>query len=390
LEVKQSQRAHSVKLSPTLSIASRAAHLSGAGRDILDLSASESDFDLPPQVRDAVQVALAGGALGDAATDLEAAIVAKFERDNDLHFAPAQVLVSNGARHSLYNLMQALLNEDDEVIVPAPYWPPYPDMARLAGADPVIVRTRARHAYKMTPEELRGALGPRSRLLILNSPCNPSGAVYGRAELAALGHVLEEFPEVVIASDDVYEHLRWNTEPHANILNVMPRLHERTIVINGLSKSHAMSDWRVGWAAGPAGVIAAMRKIRNLGTAQPALVTQVAAVAALEQARTFPTEQAAVFRARHARALDALRRIPDLDVQAAEGAFYLFPDLSRVIARLDGIDDDVALAQHLLETAGVAVLPGTACGMPDCLRISCALPDDELDAALERLVQALS
>ena len=259
MDVKPSHRAQSVKISPTLAIAARAAELTRAGRNIISLAADEPDFDTPVHIKAAAIAAINAGHTKytdiDGTPELKQAVIAKFERDNALRFKPEQILVSVGCKHSLYNLMQALLNEDDEVIIPAPYRVSYPDMARLAGADPVIIRTKIKQRFKITPEQLRGALGARSRLLILNSPSNPTGAVYSRAELEALGQVLADYPEVIVVSDDSYEHISWAREPFANILNAVPRLHERTVIVNGVSNSYAMSGWRIGYAAGPAPLI---------------------------------------------------------------------------------------------------------------------------------------
>ncbi len=394
MDVKPSHRAVSVRISPTLAVAAHAAELQRSGRRILNLAAGQSDFDTPAHVKAAAATAVNASFTKytevDGLPDLKAAIVEKFERDNALHFKPENILVSCGCKHSLFNLMQALLNEDDEVIIPAPYWVSYPDMARLAGADPVIIRTKYKQRYKITPEQLRGALGPRSRLLILNSPVNPSGAVYNRAELEALGHVLMDFPEVVVVSDDIFEHIIWGREPFANILNAAPRLHERTVVVNGLSKAYGMAGWRIGYAAGPASLIAAMKKVQSQSTSNPATVAQVAAIAALRGDQSFLLEQSASFKSRHDFVLSELASINGVAVHPAEGSFFILADMTGVIARRDDLDDDVALAEYLLERAEIAVVPGAAFGVPDCLRLSTANSMDTLKEAMARMREALA
>ena len=394
MDVKPSHRAASVRISPTLAVAAHAAELQRAGRGILNLAAGQSDFDTPAHVKRAAHEAIDTGLTKytdvDGTPELKAAVIEKFERDNALHFRAENILVSCGCKHSLFNLMQALLNEHDEVIIPAPYWVSYPDMARLAGADPVIIRTKFKQRFKITPEQLRGALGPRSRLLILNSPANPSGAVYGRAELEAIGHVLADFPEVIVVSDDIFEHVTWTTEPLVNILNAAPRLHERTVLVNGLSKAYGMAGWRIGYAAGPAPLIAAMKKIQSQSTSNPNSVAQAAAVAALQGDGQFLRVQSEVFKKRHDFMLRELALIKGVNVHPAEGSFFVFPDMSGVLARRDDLDDDVALAEYLLDQAEVAVVPGAAFGTPDCLRLSTANSMDVLKEAMARMRKLLA
>lgn len=394
MDVKPSHRAASVRISPTLAVAAHAADLQRSGRNILNLAAGQSDSDTPAHIKAAAVKAINAGCTKytevDGMPELKAAVIEKFERDNALHFKPENILVSCGCKHSLFNLMQALLNEDDEVIIPAPYWVSYPDMARLAGADPVIIRTKIKQRFKITPDQLRGALGPRSRLLILNSPGNPSGAVYNRAELEALGHVLADFPEVIVVSDDIFEHIIWAREPFANILNAAPRLHARTVVVNGLSKAYGMAGWRIGYAAGPASLIATMKKVQSQSTSDPASVAQAVAVAALRGERSFLREQSESFKERHAFVLGELGLINGVAVHPAEGSFFILADMSGVIARRDDFDDDVGLAEYLLEHAEIAVVPGAAFGVPDCLRLSTANSIDVLAEAMARMRKALS
>ena len=394
MEVKPSLRAQSVRPSPTMAISAKAAELKRAGKDILSLAAGEPDFDTPEHVKAAAIVAINDGftkyTAVDGTLELKHAIIEKFERENNLRFSLEQILVSSGCKHSIYNLMQALLNEGDEVIIPAPYWVSYPDMARLAGAEPVILRTDIASCFKITAEQFRGALGKRSRLLILNSPSNPSGSVYTRSELEALGSVLIDFPDVVVATDDIYEHILWTGEPFINVLNAVPQLHERTVVLNGVSKAYAMTGWRIGYAAGPASLIAAMKKIQSQSTSNPTSIAQVAATAALNGDQSSLAEQSAVFKQRHDFVIRELDRIKGVEVQPSAGTFYTFPDMSGVIERAADIDDDMQLAAYLLDHAGVAGVPGSAFGTPGCMRFSYATSMDVLKDAMTRLQEALT
>ena len=345
MKVKPSQRAQSVRPSPTMAVSAKAAELKRAGKDILSLAAGEPDFDTPEHVKAAAIAAIKDGFTKYTAVDgtheLKHAIIEKFERENNLRFSPEQILVSSGCKHSIYNLMQALLNNGDEVIIPAPYWVSYPAMARLAGAEPVILRTDIASRFKISAEQLRGALGERSRLLVLNSPSNPSGSVYTRFELEALGAVLIDFPDLVIATDDIYEHILWTGEPFINVLNAVPQLHERTVVLNGVSKAYAMTGWRIGYAAGPPSLVAAMKKIQSQSTSNPTSIAQVAATAALSGDQSSLAKQSAVFKQRHDFVIRELDQIEGVEVEPSAGTFYTFPDMSGVIERAADIDDDL-------------------------------------------------
>jgi aspartate aminotransferase len=315
--------------------------------------------------------------------------VEKFSRENGLEFEPSQVLVSCGCKHSIYNLMQALLDPDNEVIIPAPYWVSYPDMARLAGAEPVIIKTRIEHHFKITPDQLRGAISEKSRLLILNSPSNPTGACYSAAELEALGAILAEHPGIVIASDDIYEHILWSGEPFSNILNTTPELDDRTVVLNGVSKAYAMTGWRIGYAAGPQPLIGAMKKIQSQSTSNPTSIAQVAATAALSGDQTMLASQCATFRQRHDFVVGALNAIEGVQARPSDGTFYSFPDMSELIEARDDIENDVELAELLLEKASVAVVPGSAFGAPSCMRLSYATSMEILERALGQIQAVL-
>ena len=394
MDIRPSHRAQSVKLSPTLAITAKAAELRAAGQNILNLAAGEPDFDTPAHVKLAAIEAINRGftkyTAVDGTPELRAAIVEKFARENNLEFEPRQILVSCGCKHSIYNLMQALLNEGDEVIIPAPYWVSYPDMTWLAGADPVIIKTHIDHQFKITPEQLRGAISRKSRLFIMNSPSNPTGACYSATELRALGAILAEHPEIVIASDDIYEHILWRGHDFKNILNACPELGDRVVVLNGVSKAYAMTGWRIGYAAGPPEIIAAMKKIQSQSTSNPTSIAQVAATAALTGDQSLLQRQCEIFRERHEFVVDALNNIDGVKAMRSDGTFYSFPDMSQIIENRNDIDNDVELAELLLERAAVAVVPGSAFGAPGCMRVSYATSMEILEQALGQIAAVLN
>jgi len=393
LEVKLSQRVQAVRPSPTLAVNARARVLKAEGRDILDLSTGEPDFDTPDFVKAAAIRAIEEGftkyTAVDGTAELKRAIIEKLHRENALDYSVDQVLVSVGCKHSIYNLMQAVLNPGDEVVVPAPFWVSYPDMAKLAGAEATIIRTGAEQSFKISREQLRGAINERTRMVILNSPSNPTGAVYSREELASLAAVLSDFPDLLIASDDIYEHVRFTGQPFVNILNVAPQLAERTVVLNGVSKSYAMTGWRIGYAAGPAHVIKAMTKVQSQSTSNPTSISQVAAAAALAGDPGFIHRQNEEFASRHRMVRDALRAMPGVECLGSDGTFYIFPNFQQAIDRLPGVDNDIELGEWLLEHAGCALVPGSAFGAPGYMRISFATSREVLTAAMERIRAAL-
>jgi len=392
LKIQLSNRVHRIKPSPTLAVTARAAELRAEGRDIIGLGAGEPDFDTPEHIKRAAKDAIDGGFTKYTAVDgiagLKKAIVAKFARENGLEFTLDQVLVSCGGKQSFYNLAQALLNEGDEVIIPAPYWVSYPDMVLLADATPVEILAGKDQGFKITPEQLEAAITARTRLLVLNSPSNPTGVAYRRAELEALGEVLRRHPQVLIATDDMYEHILWSEEPFANILNTCPDLYPRTIVLNGVSKAYSMTGWRIGYAAGPRELISAMKNIQSQSTSNPTSIAQVAAQAALEGDQGCIQTMLKAFRERHDFVVKALNGIRGIDCLPADGTFYCFPDAQGAIEALDGIHDDVELAEHLLSEAGVALVPGSAFGAPGYLRLSFATSMENLHEAMRRM-QAL-
>ena len=392
MDIRLSLRAQSIKPSPTLSVTARANALKADGKDILSLAAGEPDFDTPDFIKEAAIKALKDGFTKYTAVDgtpgLKKAIIKKFERENGLSYTPDQVLVSCGCKHSIYNLFQALLNDGDEAIIPAPYWVSYPDMAMLAGADPVFIKTDIKDRFKITAKKLKAAITPKSKLLVLNSPSNPTGVNYTPEELRKLGEVLEEHPEITIATDDIYEHILWDGE-FKNIVNVCPGLKDRTVVLNGVSKSYSMTGWRIGYAAGPKNLIAAMNKIQSQSTSNPTSIAQVAAQAALEGDQSFVREQCRVFKKRHDFVFARLNEMEGVWCVPAQGTFYIFPDMQGVIDRMSGIDNDIELAEWFLDQTGCAMVPGSAFGAPGCMRISFATSMQVLEDAMNRMLKIL-
>ncbi len=382
-----------IKPSATIAVSMKAAELRRAGKDVIGLGAGEPDFDTPAHIKQAGIEAIQAGQTKYTAVDgtpeLKQAVINKFTRENKLSFQPQNILVSSGAKHSIFNLMKAVLNPGDEVIIPAPYWVSYPDMAVLTGGQPVIVNTTQAQRFKISPEQLQAAITPNTKLLMLNSPSNPTGMAYTAAELQALGEVLKQHPQVLIATDDIYEHIYWGEEPLTNLGILHPELMERTVFINGVSKAYAMTGWRIGYAAGPQDIITAMRKIQSQSTSNPCSISQAAAVAALNGDQGCIEVMKAAFRQRHDYLIEALNRLPGFSALPGDGAFYAFPGVSEAMEKL-GIDNDVDFSTWLLENAEVAVVPGTPFGAPRHVRFSFATSLDVLKEAVRRIAQALS
>ena len=393
-KITLANRVQRVKPSPTLAVTARVAELRAAGKDIIGLGAGEPDFDTPDHIKAAAIKAINDGFTRYTAVDgtpaLKKAIIAKFKQDNGLDYSLDQILVSCGGKQSFYNLCQALLNPGDEVIIPAPYWVSYPDMVRLADGEPVIVRAGVDTRFKITPGQLEAAITPKTRIVVINSPSNPTGVAYTRAELEALCDVLKKSPQLLIATDDMYEHILWSDEPFCNILNACPELYDRTIVLNGVSTVYAMTGWRIGYAGGPADLIKAMKKVQSQSTSNPASISQVAAQAALEGDQSCIQPMIKAFRERHDYVVAALNDIPGVVCLPADGTFYCFPYVQDVIDRLDSVNDDIELAEFLLDEAGVALVPGSAFGAPGYVRISFATGMDTLKDALTRIKTALT
>ncbi|MDD3517539.1 MAG: pyridoxal phosphate-dependent aminotransferase [Chromatiales bacterium] len=392
MDIQLSARVQRVKDSPTLAVTAMAAKLKAEGRDIIGLGAGEPDFDTPEHIKEAAIAAIRKGETKYTAVDgtpaLKKAIVAKFERENGLSFTPDQVLVSCGGKQSFYNLAQALLDAGDEVIVPAPYWVSYPDMVLLADATPIIVTAGQDQGFKIGAAQLEAAITPRTRLLVLNSPSNPTGAAYSLDELRALGEVLRRHPQVLIATDDMYEHILFRGQRFVNILHACPDLYPRSIVLNGVSKAYAMTGWRIGYCAGPKALIGAMKKIQSQSTSNPTSISQAASLAALDGDQTCVADMRRAFEERHDWLCAALNDIPGIDCLPADGTFYSFPRVQAAAEAL-GLKDDVAFAERLLDQVGVALVPGSAFGLSGHLRLSFATSMDNLREAVARIRKAV-
>ncbi|NOT11786.1 MAG: pyridoxal phosphate-dependent aminotransferase [Methylococcaceae bacterium] len=393
MSINLSNRVKTVKPSPTLAITARAAQMRAAGKDIIGLGAGEPDFDTPEHIKAAAVKALDNGFTKYTAVDgipsLKKAIIAKFKQDNGLDYQLNQILVSCGGKQSSYNLTQALLNSGDEVIIPAPFWVSYPDMVLLADGVPVIIETTQEQNFKITPKQLREVITAKTRLIFINSPSNPSGIAYTLEELKALGDVLKDYPEIIIATDDMYEHILWKQGTFVNILNAHPEFYGRTIVMNGVSKAYSMTGWRIGYAAGPADLIEAMCTIQSQSTSNPTSISQVAAEAALTGDQGFIGRMCTEFKQRHDYVVAELNSIEGVECLETDGTFYVFPKVEKLIASMNNVNDDLELSEYLIEQAGVALVPGSAFGCPGHVRISIATSMNNLQGALERIKNAV-
>jgi len=389
-----SERVQRVKESPTMAVTARAAELKAAGKDVIGLGAGEPDFDTPDFIKEAAIKAIRDGktkytAVGGTPS-LKQAVCEKFQRDNGLQYKPNQVLVTSGGKQGCYNLVQVLIGPGDECLIPAPYWVSYPDMVLLADGKPVIIETTVEQNFKLTPEQLEAAITPRSKMLFLNSPSNPSGVAYTRAELEALGEVLRRHPQVIIGTDDMYEQILWTEEPFCNLLMACPDLYERVVILHGVSKAYAMTGWRIGYNVGPKPIMDAMAKVQSQSTSNPCSVSQAAAEAALlgDQSCIEPMLQA--FKQRHDFVYQSFRELNSVSVVPADGAFYSFPNFQSVINERQDLNNDIALAEFLLTEAGVALVPGSAFGAEGCLRLSFATDMETLRDAMARIKRVLS
>lgn len=387
MDIALAKRVQQVKPSPTLAVAAKAAKMRAEGLDVIGLGTGEPDFDTPLNIKKAAIAAIEAGftkyTAVDGIAELKQAIKDKFKRDNGLDYQLNQILVSVGGKQSFYNLCQAFIDDGDEVLIPAPYWVSYPDMVLLAGGIPVIMPSTPADRYKISPAQLAKAITPKTKLIVLNSPSNPSGVAYSLDELRALGEVLAQHPQVLIATDDMYEHIIW-TMPFANILNACPELYPRTIVLNGVSKAYAMTGWRIGYAGGPAPLIEAMKTVQSQSTSNPCSIAQKAAVAALTGGDETVRKMVDAFHKRHDFVVERLNEIPGVDVIPADGTFYSFPSVQKIIEKR-GYANDVEFAEKLLQEVGVALVPGSAFGNEGCIRLSFATGMDTLQDALDRL-----
>ncbi len=376
-----------VKPSPTLAVAAKAAQMKAQGRDVVAMGSGEPDFDTPQHIKQAAIEAIQAGFTKYTAVDgipeLKQAICDKFKRDNGLDFQPKQVLVSVGGKQSIYNLCQAFIEEGDEVLIPAPYWVSYPDIVLLAGGTPVVIPTTPATRYKISASQLADAITTKTKMLFINSPSNPSGIAYTREEFQALGEVLRQHPKVLIATDDMYEHILWS-QSFVNILNVCPDLYERTVVLNGVSKAYAMTGWRIGYAGGPLALIEAMKTVQSQSTSNPCSIAQKAAVAALNGGLESVRVMVKAFHERHDYVVERLQAIPGIDVIPADGTFYIFPSVQCLIEQR-GFTNDIEFSERLLNEVGVALVPGSAFGNEGCIRLSFATSMETLHDAMNRL-----
>jgi aspartate aminotransferase len=383
-----SDRVNRVKPSLTLVITAKAAELKRAGKDIISLGAGEPDFDTPEHIKAAGILAIQNGQTRYTAVDgtpeLKEAIQAKFKRDNNLDFAMNEILVSSGGKQSFFNLCQAVLNEGDEVIIPAPYWVSYPDMALLGGGEPIVIEAGIEQGFKISAAQLEAAITPKTRIVVINSPSNPTGAVYTADELKALADIIVKHPNIIIASDDMYEHIMISDMPFTNILEVCPELKNRTLVMNGVSKAYSMTGWRIGYAGGPADIITGMRKVQSQSTSNPCSISQAAAVEALNGPQVCIQTMLVAFKKRHAFVVERINQIPGFKCIKANGAFYAFMDVSEAL-EMKGLATDTDLSTALLEDKLVAVVPGSAFGADKHLRISFATSMENLVNALDRI-----
>jgi aspartate aminotransferase len=375
-----------------MAVTARAARLKKEGKDVIGLGAGEPDFDTPRHIADAGVEAIRGGFTRytnvDGIDELKDAIAAKFQRDNQISYERSQIMVSSGAKQTIYNLCMAILDPGDEAVIPAPYWVSYPDMVLLADGLPVMPFAGMNQGYKITARQLAAAITPKTRLFLLNSPCNPTGAAYTRAELRALGEVLLEHPRIVIGTDDMYEKIFWEPEGFCSLLTACPELYSRTVTINGVSKAYAMTGWRIGYCGGPREIIQAMGTIQGQSTSNPSSIAQKAAVVALNGAQDCVEKMNAAFKERRDVVVRALNALPGVSCLPGAGTFYAFADVSRAMSAL-GCRDDAEFAELLLNDAGVAVVPGSGFGAPGHMRLSFACSMDTLEKALSRIARLL-
>ncbi len=392
-ELQLSDRVNSIKPSPTLAITNKAKELKAAGKDIIGLGAGEPDFDTPEHIKKAAIDAINDGftkyTAVDGTPELKKAIIEKFKRDNDISYEPNEILVSVGGKQSFFNLAQAFINPGDEVIIPAPYWVSYPDMVIIAEGVPVIVKCPAEQDFKITAEQLEDAITDKTKMLVLNSPSNPTGMIYTLDELKSIAEVLKKHPHVYVASDDMYEHIRWTGDKFYNILNAAPELKNRAIILNGVSKAYAMTGWRIGYAGGPAKLIGAMKKVQSQSTSCPTSISQVAAEAAISGDQSVLEPMVAAFEKRCDLVVDGLNNIKGITCLRPDGAFYVYPEIKPLI-KAAGLSSCTEFSAWLLEKVGVAVVPGDAFGLGGYMRISYATDEATLKDALSRIEKAVA
>ena len=377
-----------IKPSPTIAVTTKAREMRAAGKDVIGLGAGEPDFDTPDNIKEAAIEAIKKGdtkyTAVDGTPDLKKAIVEKFKRENDLSFTTDQITVGTGGKQVLYNTFMATLNKGDEVIIPAPYWVSYPDMVLLAGGIPRIVKCDEKDGFKLSAKKLEKAISKKTKWLILNSPSNPTGAAYSKKEIEELGKVLLKNKKVFILSDDIYEHIRYGNYNFYTLAQIS-KLKERTLTMNGVSKSYAMTGWRIGYAAGPKEIITAIRKIQSQSTSNPSSISQAAAVEALNGQQDFIKDRAEAFRERRDFVVESLNKIKGLNCLTPNGAFYVFPSCKGLLNKKTKLKTDTEFVQKLLEKSMVAVVQGSAFGLNGYFRISYATSMENLKKALSRI-----
>jgi len=387
-----SKRLKKIKPSATIAISSKAMEMRAAGINVISMSAGEPDFDTPEYIKQAAKDAMDNGMTKytqvDGLPELKDAIINKFIDDNELEYQRDNILVSTGAKQTLYNLFQAILDPGDEVIIISPYWVSYPDMVLLADAKPVIVNTFQENDFSLNFDELADAVNEKTKLLIINSPSNPTGITYNKDDYHAIGSILEKYPDIYVATDDMYEYIYWGEEPFLSFAQACPDLFDRTITINGVSKSYAMTGWRIGYCGGPVNIVGAMKKVQSQSTSNPSSISQAATIAALNGPKDEIYGMVEQYKIRHDYLFSALNDIKGFIASPGTGAFYLFPDVNTAIEK-KGFSDDVELSEYLIETANVAVVPGSAFGSPGYIRLSYATSLNQIEDAVERITKSL-
>tara|TARA_R110002124_G_scaffold195516_4_gene362549 strand:- start:2402 stop:3601 length:1200 start_codon:yes stop_codon:yes gene_type:complete len=387
-----SERIQRIKPSPTLAITAKAKQLKQQGVDIIGLGAGEPDFDTPLHIKQAAITALNNGQTKytavDGTVELKSAIQKRY-KDLNLNYDLDQIVVSSGGKQGIYNLALSILDKGDEVIIPAPYWVSYPDIIKIADAEPVIIDTNAKQKYKITSEQLEKAITPNTKLFILNSPSNPSGQMYSKSELLEFAKVLKKYPNIYILTDDIYEQITWSQEKFHNIAMVSPDLLDRIIILSGVSKAYSMTGWRIGYSLGPVEIIQAMKKLQSQSTSNPCSISQAAAVEALSGEQKCVAKMVVEFKKRHDFVVEKLNSIPGIHCLESEGAFYSFFSIEELISKTDKFQNDLEFTEFLINDAKIALIPGSAFGMPNHLRLSFATSMENLQIALDRLNNAV-
>jgi len=393
MNLQVAERVRPMNPSSTSSLAARTAEMRAAGHNIIGMGAGELDFDTPEHIKQAAKDAIDQGYTKYTAVDgmpeLKQAVINKFSRENQLEYSMSQVMISSGCKQTLYNLAQAVLNEGDEAIIPAPYWVSYPDIIKLAGGCPVFIHADITQGFKINARQLEAAITDKTRLIFINTPSNPTGVHYTPEELAALGVVLERHPKIIVATDDIYEHMLWEGTPFNNIFNVCPALYERGFVLNGVSKAYSMTGWRIGYAAGPEQLIKKMKTIQSQSTSNPSTISQFAALAAIEGDQSFIHKVTETLKKRHDYVYQALQEINGIQCLPCQGTFYILPKIQTIMDRLK-MTSDVEFSEYLIEKAQVAVVPGSAFGAPGYIRVSFATSMENLKTAMKRLQDLLN